>query len=51
MGKGAHFGWHVTGPGRPTGNCVACRRRITWGQRCEDCKQRLRLRQRRKLKR
>ena len=31
-----------------TPRCIACKRRIAWGERCETCKQELRQRQRRK---
>jgi hypothetical protein len=30
--------------------CLGCKRRIVWGERCEDCKRLLRQRQRRKLR-
>ena len=28
--------------------CLACKRRIAWGERCEDCKRELAARRRRK---
>jgi hypothetical protein len=31
--------------------CIGCHRAILWGDRCEDCKRKLRQRQRRKLHR
>ena len=31
-----------------TPRCIACKRRIAWGERCEGCKRNLRDRQRRK---
>jgi hypothetical protein len=51
VSKRGHFGWHVTGPPRLIRDCLGCRRPIVHGERCEDCKRRLRQRQRRKLKR
>jgi hypothetical protein len=51
MGKRGQFGWHVTGPAKATRGCVGCRRPIVYGDRCPTCAKRLRLRQRRKLKR
>jgi hypothetical protein len=34
--------------GREQGRCIGCKRRIVWGERCEDCKRELAARRRRK---
>jgi hypothetical protein len=49
MGKrGGNGFWTITTRGGNTGHCIACRRPITYGERCEGCKQVLRQRKRRK---
>jgi hypothetical protein len=54
MAKGSQLGGMTNAgayPGsgsRVTQRCLACKRRIVWGDRCESCKQELAQRKRRK---
>jgi hypothetical protein len=54
MAKGSSLGGFTNAGAYPGSGsrdqirCVACRRRIVWGERCESCKRELRQRKRRK---
>jgi hypothetical protein len=48
MGNSGHYYAAPSGPRRSPAWCVKCRRPITWGERCEDCKRELRQRRMRK---
>jgi hypothetical protein len=49
MGKGSLKAGVLFGPSAGRRHrCIACKRAILYGERCEDCKQVLRVRKRRK---
>jgi len=54
MAKGSKLGGMKNAGAYPgsgskvTARCIACKRRIAWGERCETCKRELRGRKRRK---